>query len=173
MASTDNDGFTALIPAADGGHEAVARALLLHGANVDAAATTGKTGLVHAAFRGHEAVSKLLLDHGADLAEWQSLCCTFSPQLVAKEQQIVADRGTYPECLWPLKSLFDTTIFEVVCCWIVNHHQSTNHIRRLKAFSMIRLLIADCCFRQFGTTCTCPSHHQQAGRLSLTGCCPW
>ena len=46
-----------LLLAADGGHEAGARALLLYGANVDAAATTGKTGLVHAAFRGHEAVS--------------------------------------------------------------------------------------------------------------------
>ena len=103
VASTDNDGFTALIPAAAGGHEAVARALLLYGANVDAAATTGKTGLVHAAFRGHEAVSKLLLDHGADLAEWQSLCCTFSPQLVAKEQQIVADWRMYQEMLVALE----------------------------------------------------------------------
>ena len=57
-----------LICAAQGGHEAVTKLLLDHGANVAAADIHGATALIYAAFDGSEAVAKLLLDHGANVA---------------------------------------------------------------------------------------------------------
>ena len=63
-----NDGLTALMFAAQGGHEAVAQLLLQHGADVAAAEDDGTTALMWAALGGHEAVARLLLQHGADVA---------------------------------------------------------------------------------------------------------
>ena len=62
-----HDGFTALMFAALGGHEAWP-ALLQHGADVAAASNDGDTALMLAALGGHEAVAQLLLQHGADVA---------------------------------------------------------------------------------------------------------
>ena len=58
-----HDGFTALMCAAGGGHEAVAQLLLQHGADVTAAENDGSTALMCAAQGGHEAVAQLLLQH--------------------------------------------------------------------------------------------------------------
>ena len=63
-----HDGDTALMSAAQGGHEAVAQLLLQHGADVAAAKDNGFTALMCAALGGHEAVAQLLLQHGADVA---------------------------------------------------------------------------------------------------------
>ena len=68
VATADNDGGTALMWAAQGGHEAVAQLLLQHGADVAAAKHNGSTPLMMAAAGGHEAVAQLLLQHGADVA---------------------------------------------------------------------------------------------------------
>ena len=57
-----------LMVAAGAGHEAVAKLLLDHGADVAAADNNGATALMFAARDGHEAVAKLLLDNGADVA---------------------------------------------------------------------------------------------------------
>ena len=48
-AAASNDGFTALMLAALGGHEAVAQLLLQHGADVAAAKNNGFTALMLAA----------------------------------------------------------------------------------------------------------------------------
>ena len=66
--STNSHGFTALMAAAQHGHEAVAKLLLDHGADVAAADSNGVTALMAAAQHGHAEVEKLLLDHGADVA---------------------------------------------------------------------------------------------------------
>ena len=66
--AAEDDGLTALMCAAHGGHEAVAELLLQHGADVAAARHDGFTALMRAAFGGHEAVAQLLLQHGADVA---------------------------------------------------------------------------------------------------------
>lgn len=58
---------TALMRAAAGGHEAVARMLLEHGANVEKADDHGTTALMRAALGGQEKVVQLLLDHGAEV----------------------------------------------------------------------------------------------------------
>eukprot|EP00438_Fugacium_kawagutii_P012892 Skav204566 [mRNA] locus=scaffold2218:25565:27802:- [translate_table: standard] len=63
----DNDGFTALMAAARGGHVAVAKLLLDRSADVGSATSIGQTALMRAARGGHEAVAKLLLEHGADV----------------------------------------------------------------------------------------------------------
>ena len=63
-----HDGNTALMFAAQGGHEAVAQLLLQHGADVAAARNDGVTALMLAARGGHEVVAQLLLQHGADVA---------------------------------------------------------------------------------------------------------
>ena len=68
VAAASNNGFTALIRAAQGGHVAVAQLLLQHGADVAAADIAGDTALMLAALGGHEAVAQLLLQHGADVA---------------------------------------------------------------------------------------------------------
>ena len=62
-----NDGLTALMCAAEGGHVAVAQLLLQHGADV-AASNDGSTALMYSALGGHVAVAQLLLEHGADVA---------------------------------------------------------------------------------------------------------
>ena len=67
VAAAQDDGFTALMSAAQG-HEAVAKLLLQHGADVAAASNDGTTALMCAAQGGHEAVAQLLLQHGADVA---------------------------------------------------------------------------------------------------------
>ena len=59
------DSHTALIIAAQQGHEAVVKLLLDKGAAVDAVLWDGHTALIIAAQQGHEAVAKLLLDKGA------------------------------------------------------------------------------------------------------------
>ena len=66
--AANHDGVTALMLAAEGGHEAVAQLLLQHGADVAAASNDGATALMLAAQGGHEAVAQLLLQHGADVA---------------------------------------------------------------------------------------------------------
>ena len=91
MAAADGDGNTALILAARCGHEAVAKLLLDHGADVAAADNHGNTAWIFAVGRGKGAVAKLLLVHGADVAsaqnagvtaligatkQWQSCCWT-------------------------------------------------------------------------------------------------
>ena len=63
-----HDGFTALMCAAQGGHEAMAQLLLQHGADVAAASNNGFTALMCAALGGHEAMAQLLLQHGAHVA---------------------------------------------------------------------------------------------------------
>ena len=65
--AAEDDGSTALMSAALGGHEAVAQLLLQHGADVAAANNDGLTALMCAAGGGHEAVAQLLLQHGADV----------------------------------------------------------------------------------------------------------
>ena len=61
--------------AAEGGHEAVAKLLLDHRADVAAAQDYGATALMVAALLGHEAVAKLLLDHRADVAAASKQWC--------------------------------------------------------------------------------------------------
>ena len=58
--ATDRDGRTALIWAAQDGHEAVVRLLLEKGADVEAKDRDGRTALIWAAQGGHEAVVRLL-----------------------------------------------------------------------------------------------------------------
>ena len=75
VAAARHDGSTALMFAAEGGHEAVAQLLLQHGADVAAANNDGLTALMCAAGGGHEAVAQLLLQHGADVRGQQ---CTMA-----------------------------------------------------------------------------------------------
>ena len=71
-------GWTALMWAAQEGHEAVVKLLLDKGAAVDKALKDGHTALIIAAQKGHAAVAKVLLDKGAALrtshAVKQRLC---------------------------------------------------------------------------------------------------
>ena len=62
-----NTARTALIIAAQKGHEAVARLLLEKGASVDAADKDGNTALIWASMEGREAVVKLLIEKGASV----------------------------------------------------------------------------------------------------------
>ena len=72
-----NDGGTALMLAAVGGHEAVAQLLLQHGADVSGSKhINGDTALMMwTALGGHEAVAQLLLQHGADVAAAMQRWC--------------------------------------------------------------------------------------------------
>ena len=62
-----NDGATALMAAAIGGHVDVAKLLLENGADARAARQNGATALMLAAQSGHADVCKLLLEQGADV----------------------------------------------------------------------------------------------------------
>ena len=62
-------GRTALILASEGGHAALARLLLEHGADVAKADTEGWTALMAASQHGHEAVVRALVELGADVAQ--------------------------------------------------------------------------------------------------------
>ena len=66
VAAARNDGRTALMCAAEGGHEAVAQLLLQHGADVRAALRDGRTALMIARANRHVAVARLLREHGGD-----------------------------------------------------------------------------------------------------------
>ena len=68
MTDTDHNGATALGAAAAGVHEAVAKQLLAHGADVAPTDHTGVTALMAAAAGSDEAVAKHFLDYGAGLA---------------------------------------------------------------------------------------------------------
>ena len=58
-------GWTALMRAADGGHDLAVRRLLEVGARADDADSSGSTPLWRAAFSGHEAVAERLVEAGA------------------------------------------------------------------------------------------------------------
>ena len=60
-------GRTALILAANRGHEAVVRLLLVKGADINAKDGIGLTVLMGAAIEGHEAIVRLLLEKGSDI----------------------------------------------------------------------------------------------------------
>ncbi|MCJ1270776.1 hypothetical protein MMC22_010673 [Lobaria immixta] len=64
---SDNKKRTALMWAAQGGHQAVVWLLLEKGADVNARNKYGKTALYEAVQHGHEAVVRLLLEEGADV----------------------------------------------------------------------------------------------------------
>lgn len=63
----DEQGWTALIHAAAGGHESLAYLLTNHGASVMNADRNGYTALHWASFHGHQNIVKLLLEHQADV----------------------------------------------------------------------------------------------------------
>ena len=63
----DKNEWTALMFAADNGHEEVCELLLSRGAEIDAKNGEGWTALMFAVERGHEEVCKLLLSKGAEV----------------------------------------------------------------------------------------------------------
>jgi ankyrin repeat protein len=63
---TESDGWTALMLAAEKGHEAVVRVLLEGGANPESAGAGGVTALMVASQNSHDAVVEALLEGGAD-----------------------------------------------------------------------------------------------------------
>ena len=67
MGAQYNAGWTALMLAAQNGHEQVARVLLEAGAVVGAQENddAGLTALMHAAENGHEQIARVLLEAGA------------------------------------------------------------------------------------------------------------
>ena len=64
---TDRSGRTALKWAAENGHEAIVRLLLMKGADVNIKAKYGSSALFQAAQNGHEAIVQLLLIKGKDV----------------------------------------------------------------------------------------------------------
>lgn len=62
----DADGYTALMYAANRGHDGCVSRLLTHGANPNAADEQGSTPLMFAAQHGHTRIVERLLDAGAD-----------------------------------------------------------------------------------------------------------
>ncbi len=65
--TTDDDGETALMEAADDGDTEAVRLLIKHGANVNAANEDGCTALMMAADEGHTQAVRVLIQAGADL----------------------------------------------------------------------------------------------------------
>ena len=63
---TDANSYSALMCAAYGGHEAVARLLLEASADNNMADNDGWTALLSASYGGHLGVARLLLASGAD-----------------------------------------------------------------------------------------------------------
>ena len=63
----DEQEFTALMWAAQGGYNAIVRLLLEHGANIHARSNFDMTAMMMAAMNGHEATVRLLLEKGADI----------------------------------------------------------------------------------------------------------
>ena len=68
MDAQNKDGWTALMLAAQKGHEQVVRDLLEAGAVVGAQDNDGVTALMFAAQNGHEQVALVLLEAGAVLS---------------------------------------------------------------------------------------------------------
>ena len=58
---------TALIYAADYGHESIVRSVILKGADFNSRDTGGRTPLYRAAAHGHDNIAKLLLDAGSNM----------------------------------------------------------------------------------------------------------
>ena len=67
LAGEAGEGHTALMCAALGGDTARVKALLDHGANVNAKDSEGHTALMFAVVNLHRDVVELLLEHGADV----------------------------------------------------------------------------------------------------------
>ena len=63
----NNEGFTALMYAADNGNVDSVRFLLDKGADIEARNEEGYTPLIYAAWSGHNSTAKLLLDRGANV----------------------------------------------------------------------------------------------------------
>ena len=66
-AELDGSGWTALIYAATGGHDAVVAYLLAEGAKIDAESPNGTTALMMAVREGHFTTAELLVARGADV----------------------------------------------------------------------------------------------------------
>jgi ankyrin repeat protein len=63
----DDDGWPAIIWAANNGHTKCVDVLIANGADVNATTDWGRTALMWAVERGHEACARTLIDHGAKL----------------------------------------------------------------------------------------------------------
>ncbi|HET9669469.1 MAG TPA: ankyrin repeat domain-containing protein [Casimicrobiaceae bacterium] len=66
-ARLDPPGWTPLIYAATGGHDAIVDYLIDHGANLDAHSPNGTTALMMAIHEHHARTAQLLIDRGADV----------------------------------------------------------------------------------------------------------
>ena len=87
---------TALLFAALGGHDAVAKLVLDRGADVAATDNKGATALMVAARGGHEAVAKLLLDHAVFSAYLAFSSNLFSPEEGRKQGLCSKKEGSHP-----------------------------------------------------------------------------
>ena len=67
LSKADSHGMTALMRAAENGHEAIAQLLLEKGADIQTQDLFGQTAMTRTATRGHEAVVRLLLENGANV----------------------------------------------------------------------------------------------------------
>ena len=91
--TTSADGETVLMTAARTGRVEAARALLVRGANVNAAETwMGETALMWAAAEGHAAMVKLLAEAGAAAERARR------PHRVRRRSRSTAARWSRPRC---------------------------------------------------------------------------